>query len=127
MAARVGQFLTGHFPTGVYLHRFGHLPSPLCEGCGVPDTRAHMLLDCTRWTFQRERLRDWLQSERGQATEEGQPSPLGVGISLWVPQAAGYGLVVSSQPSNLVGLCGTSCRQIPVIVHKMGLASWGSW
>ena len=75
MAARVGQFLTGHFPTGVYLHRFGHLPSPLCEGCGVPDTRAHMLLDCTRWTFQRERLREWLQSERGQATEEGATVP----------------------------------------------------
>ena len=51
MAARVGQFLTGHFPTGVYLHRFGHLPSPLCEGCGVPDTRSHMLLVCPRWAF----------------------------------------------------------------------------
>ena len=46
MAARVGQFLTGHFPTGVFLHRFGHLPSPLCEGCGVLDTRGHLLLDC---------------------------------------------------------------------------------
>ena len=75
MAARVGQFLIGHFPTGVYLHRFGHLPSPLCEGCGVPDTRAHMLLDCTRWAFQRERLREWLQCERGQATEEGEIVP----------------------------------------------------
>ena len=38
MAARVSQFLTGHFPTGMFLHRFGHLPSPLCEDCGVLDT-----------------------------------------------------------------------------------------
>ena len=45
MAAQVGEFLIGHFPTGVFLHRFGHLPSPLCEGCGVPDTWDHLLLD----------------------------------------------------------------------------------
>ena len=61
MAARVGQFLTGHFPTGVYLHRFGHLPSPLCEACAVPDTRGHMLLECPRWSFHRARLSEWLQ------------------------------------------------------------------
>ena len=28
MAAQVCQFLTRHFPTGVYLHRFGHLLFP---------------------------------------------------------------------------------------------------
>ena len=49
MAARVGQFLSGHFPTAKYLHRFGHLPTPLCECCGVVDMRGHLLLECRRW------------------------------------------------------------------------------
>ena len=75
MAARVGQFLTGHFPTGAYLHRFGHLPSPLCEDCGVPDTRDHILLECPRWTYHRERLQEWLQNVRDSATEEEGISP----------------------------------------------------
>ena len=75
MAARVGQFLTGHFPTGVYLHRFGHLPSPLCEECGVPDTRGHMLLTCPRWAFHRERLREWLHSGCSTAIEIGAAPP----------------------------------------------------
>ena len=75
MAARVGQFLTGHFPTGVYLHRFGHLPSPLCEECGVPDTRGHMLLTCPRWAFHRERLREWLHSVCSTAIETGAAPP----------------------------------------------------
>ena len=43
MAAQVGQFLTGHFPTAKYLHRFHHVPTPCCECCGVVDTRAHLL------------------------------------------------------------------------------------
>ena len=47
---------------GVFLHQFGHLPSPLCEGCGVPDTQGHLLLDCPRWAFHCEQLREWLQS-----------------------------------------------------------------
>ena len=34
MAAWVGQFLIGHFPTGVLLHRFGHLPSPFVRVMG---------------------------------------------------------------------------------------------
>ena len=54
MATCVGQFLTGHFPTGVYLHRFGYLPSPLCEGCGLLELRGQMLLDYTRWVFERD-------------------------------------------------------------------------
>ena len=69
MVARVSQFLMGHFPTGVYLHRFGHLPSPLCEDCGVPDTRAHMLLSCPHWEFHRTHLREWLQSVSASGTE----------------------------------------------------------
>ena len=75
MAARVGQFLTGHFPTGVFLHRFGHLPSPLCEDCGVLDTRGHLLLDCPRWAFHRERLKEWLQSVCASATVVGGVPP----------------------------------------------------
>ena len=47
MAAMVGQFLMGHFPTDVYLYHFGHLLSPLCVGCGVLDMREHLLMDCT--------------------------------------------------------------------------------
>ena len=60
MAAWVGQFLIGHFPTSVFLHRFGHLLSPLCKGCGVLDTRGHLLLDWPRWAFHRERLKESL-------------------------------------------------------------------
>ena len=75
MAARVGQFLTGHFPTGVYLHRFGHLSSPLCEECGTPDTRSHMLLACPRWAFHRARIQDWMQSVCSPTTETDGPPP----------------------------------------------------
>ena len=70
MATQVGQFLTGHFPTGEYLFRFGFLPSPLCEYCEVLDSRAHMLLDCPRWTHHRQRLEGWIQEAEG-ATSSG--------------------------------------------------------
>ena len=63
MAARVGQFLSGHFPTAKYLHRFGHLPTPLCDCCGVVDTRGHLLLECRRWAFTRQHLHQWLEVE----------------------------------------------------------------
>ena len=63
MAARVGQFLSSHFPTGTYLHRFHHAPSPMCGCCGVLDTRAHLLLYCHRWTFVRQRISQWLCEE----------------------------------------------------------------
>ena len=65
MVALVGQFLTGHFPTGAYLERFGHRASPLCGVCQVLDTRAHLLLDCIRWTHTRHRLSAWLREEWG--------------------------------------------------------------
>ena len=42
MATQVGQFLTRHFPTGVYLQRFSQSPVPLYEGCEVSITRAHL-------------------------------------------------------------------------------------
>ena len=75
MATRVGQFLTGHFPTGVYLHRFDHLPSPLCEECRVLDTWRYMLLVCPRWALHRERLRDWMQSMPISTTATGEGPP----------------------------------------------------
>ena len=90
MAARVGQFLTGHFPTGVYLHRFGYLPSPLCVGCGVPDTREHMLLDCSRWAFHRARLQDWLRST-------GDPDPAEGGV----PPTWGWDYLVGTSRGRL--------------------------
>ena len=34
MAAQVGQFLIGHFPMGVFLHKFGQLPSPFVRVVG---------------------------------------------------------------------------------------------
>ena len=64
MAARVGQFITGHFPTAKYLHRFHHLSTPMCDCCDVVDTRAHLLLECRRWEFPRQRLCQWLSEER---------------------------------------------------------------
>ena len=77
MAARVGQFLTGHFPTAKYLHRFHHVPSPFCDCCGVVDTRAHLLLDCHRWTFLRQQLSQWL-------SEEGHPyKGVGAPVAAW--------------------------------------------
>ena len=103
MAARVGQFLTGHFPMGVFLHRFGHLPSPLCEGCGVPDTWRHLLLDCPHWAFHPEQLREWLQSVSTSNTVVGGVPPFGVGTSSWVPQGAEYGSADSWQPCDLIG------------------------
>ena len=75
MAARVAQFLTGHFPTGSYLFRFHLLPSPLCECCQVEDTRGHLLLDCERWTLVRQRLSQWLEEETVQRSRMGSPQP----------------------------------------------------
>ena len=73
MAARVAQFLTGHFPTGTYLFRFHLVPSPLCECCLVEDTRGHFLLDCVRWTLVRQRLTHWLEEETAQRSRVGSP------------------------------------------------------
>ena len=75
MAARVGQFLTGHFPTAKYLHRFRHVPTPLCECCGVVDTRAHLLLECPRWDFLRQRLHQWLREEGPRSSERASTPP----------------------------------------------------
>jgi hypothetical protein len=60
-AVLVGQFLTGHYPTRVYLARFHLVDSALCTACGCPDTRAHLLLDCIRFSYAREYLTSWLR------------------------------------------------------------------
>ena len=75
MAARVAQFLTGHFPTGTYLYRFHLRPSPLCECCQVEDTRGHLLLFCQRWTLVRQRLSQWLEEDSARRSRVGYPQP----------------------------------------------------
>ena len=75
MAAQVGQFLTGHFPTGEYLFRFGFLSSPFCECCGVRDSRQHMLLECPRWGHHRQHLEGWLQETAGETSIESMVTP----------------------------------------------------
>ena len=75
MAAQVGQFLTGHFPTGEYLFRFGSLSSPLCECCAVRDSREHMLVECPRWGHHRQHLESWLQEAEGETSIEGAVTP----------------------------------------------------
>ena len=85
MAVGVGQFLTRHFPTGVFLHKFGHPPSPFCEGCGVPDTWGHLLLDCPHWAFHCKRLWEWLQSVCASDTTVGGVPPTWGWDFLWVP------------------------------------------
>lgn len=72
-AAQVGQFLTGHFPTRTYLHRFHLSTSPLCECCQVADTRAHLLLICDRWSLTRQHLTQWLAEAH--STRDGNSSP----------------------------------------------------
>ena len=61
--ALTGQFLTGHFPTRAYLARFRLADSPLCETCGCPDSRAHLLLECVRFSHIHESLTTWLCKE----------------------------------------------------------------
>ena len=73
MAARVAQFLTGHFPTGTYLYRFHLRPSPLCECCQVEDTRGHLLLFCQRWSLVRQRLSQWLEEDSARRSGVGSP------------------------------------------------------
>ena len=61
--ALTGQFLTGHYPTCAYLATFRLAASPLCDTCGCPDSRAHLLLECVRFSHIRESLATWLHEE----------------------------------------------------------------
>lgn len=69
MIAQVAQFLTGHYPTRTYLHRFGLQSSPMCEHCAVPESREHVLLFCPRWSFERQRTRQWMEDEERRPSE----------------------------------------------------------
>ncbi len=56
-SALVAQFLSGHYPTQSYLHRFGLSTDYTCQWCGAPlDDREHRLLRCPRFDYQRQRL-----------------------------------------------------------------------
>ena len=48
--ALTAQFLTGHYATHAYLHRFGSRADPQCRWCDAPvDDRHHRLFQCPRF------------------------------------------------------------------------------
>ena len=56
--ALVSQFISGHYRTGAYLHRFGHREDSHCQWCAADvDDRDHRLLHCPQFTVVRQRLR----------------------------------------------------------------------
>ena len=66
IAAMVAQFLTGHYATSSYLHRFHLQESPRCPWCEAPqDDREHRLFECPRFEYTRQALAD----EIAQATQ----------------------------------------------------------
>ena len=53
----VAQFLTGHYPTNQYLHRFHLIDNPQCTWCHSPiDDKNHRLFHCPRFAFLRQQL-----------------------------------------------------------------------
>jgi hypothetical protein len=55
--ALLSRLHTGHCSLNVYLHRFGHAESPLCEcNNGAIETVEHFLLHCPRFDKQRMQL-----------------------------------------------------------------------
>ena len=51
------QFLTGHYATQAYLHRFGSRADPQCRWCDAPvDDRHHRLFQCPRFDALRQHL-----------------------------------------------------------------------
>ena len=55
--ALVAQFLTGHFPSGQYLHRFHHRDTPECTACGCAlDDCDHRLFVCPAFDMIRGHL-----------------------------------------------------------------------
>ena len=59
IAAMVAQFLTGHYATSSYLHRFHLQESPRCPWCEAPqDDREHRLFECPRFEYTRQALAD---------------------------------------------------------------------
>ena len=76
-AALAAQFLTGHYPTGVYLAAHGFHSSDLCELCGCPDTRVHLLLSCAKFVWARSEVLTWMHADfarQGDPTHDRPPS-----------------------------------------------------
>ena len=56
--ALVSQFISGHYRTGAYLHRFGPRDDSRCQWCEADvDDREHRLLHCPQFTVLRQRMR----------------------------------------------------------------------
>ena len=57
IAATVAQFLTGHYATSCYLHRFHLRATTCCLWCGAAqDDREHRLFECPRFEYTRQTL-----------------------------------------------------------------------
>ena len=57
MVTLTAQFLSGHFVTNAYLHRFHLSDSERCIWCGHPVCdRSHILLDCPRFEYPRQQM-----------------------------------------------------------------------
>ena len=55
--ALTAQFLTGHYATHAYLHRFGSRVDPQCRWCDAPvDDRHHQLFQCPHFDALRQHL-----------------------------------------------------------------------
>lgn len=56
-AAQLARLRTGHCSLNQYLHRFGHVESPMCEcGSGAIENVEHFLIHCPRYDMHRARL-----------------------------------------------------------------------
>ena len=59
------QLRTNHIPLQAYLHRFKLVDSPICQNCqSAPETVAHFLFFCTKYTAQRDTLHGHLNEGR---------------------------------------------------------------
>lgn len=55
-ATAIAQLRAGHTPLSAFLHRIRATDDPNCQDCGQPETTAHYLLLCQRYTSQRKTL-----------------------------------------------------------------------
>ncbi|KAL9939069.1 hypothetical protein V8E36_001882 [Tilletia maclaganii] len=59
----IAQTRSGHVALNAYLHRFGHVESPLCSLCKVPETTHHLMMTCRRYILERQIFRNHLRSK----------------------------------------------------------------
>ena len=58
----MAQFLTDHYATSCYLHRFHLRESTHCPWCGAAqDDREHRLFECPRFEYTRQALADEIE------------------------------------------------------------------